>query len=194
MQRRFWTPQFFTDGAWFHVSGYVSSQNCSAANPRKIKDTPPRGQKVGVWCAISLSRIIGPYILQWHYQLETLLWSDSVSFNWKFKWGRKQPRLLPTGRCSCTHSSCLHDATARCVRGQNSCKGDLAPTVAWLHTPWLSSVGSNERRSLQRQCSHSARTEGSHREFHQDRTVACLCKQVDACRCVWGPCVTFIVT
>jgi hypothetical protein len=64
-----------------------------------------------------------PHILQWHYQLRTLLWSDSLPLHWTFKWGRNCPWLLPTGWCYCTHSSCFHDATVWFVRGQNNFKG-----------------------------------------------------------------------
>jgi hypothetical protein len=42
---------FFTDEAWFHVSGYVNSQKSrvgSATNPREVKGTPSRDQKVCV--------------------------------------------------------------------------------------------------------------------------------------------------
>lgn len=80
-----------------------------------------------------------------------------------------------------THSSCFDDATARYVQGQNNFKGHFAATVAQSYSPWLVSVGINERRSLQRQSSHSLWTEGSHRTLHEkhpfDWIVACLCKQ-----------------
>lgn len=54
---------FFTDEAWFHLSGYVNSQNCrvwSSENPFEFKEKPLHDQKVGVWCAISRKRIVGP--------------------------------------------------------------------------------------------------------------------------------------
>jgi hypothetical protein len=57
---------FFTDEAWFHLSGYVNSQNSrvwSATTPHEIKDTPFRDLKVGVWCPISRNRIIVPIFL-----------------------------------------------------------------------------------------------------------------------------------
>jgi hypothetical protein len=54
---------FFTDEAWFHLSGYVNSQNnrlWSNENPHEFHQVPLHDQKVGVWCAISRMRIIGP--------------------------------------------------------------------------------------------------------------------------------------
>jgi hypothetical protein len=47
---------FYTDKVWFHLSGYVNSQNShywSVENPHSIQDV-----KIGVWCAISVYRII----------------------------------------------------------------------------------------------------------------------------------------
>lgn len=54
---------YFTDEAWFHLSGYVNSQNSriwSTKNPHEFKQIPLHDQKVGVWCALSRTRIIGP--------------------------------------------------------------------------------------------------------------------------------------
>ena len=54
---------FFTDEAWFHLSGYVNTQNSrhwAVENPHVIHEGQRNEQKVGVWCAISASRIVGP--------------------------------------------------------------------------------------------------------------------------------------
>jgi hypothetical protein len=54
---------FITYEAYFHVSGYVNSQInrvWSATNPHEIKDIPLHDRKVGVWYAMSRSRIIDP--------------------------------------------------------------------------------------------------------------------------------------
>ena len=54
---------WFTDEDWFHQTGYVNSQNSriwATENPHGIYKSPLHLKKVGVWCAISGQRIIGP--------------------------------------------------------------------------------------------------------------------------------------
>lgn len=54
---------FFSDEAWFHLSGYVNAQNYriwSANNPHVFEETPLHPVKVGVWCALSQHRVVGP--------------------------------------------------------------------------------------------------------------------------------------
>lgn len=54
---------FFSDEAWFHLHGYVSSQNnryWSTEKPDFVHEVPLHDQKIGVWCAVSAYRIIGP--------------------------------------------------------------------------------------------------------------------------------------
>lgn len=54
---------FYTDEAWFHLEGYVNSQNMrfwSTDNPHRFIEEPLHPQKIGVWVAISRRRIIGP--------------------------------------------------------------------------------------------------------------------------------------
>lgn len=53
----------FSDEAWFHLNGHVASQNnryWSTENPHLIHEIPLHDAKVGVWCAITAQRIIGP--------------------------------------------------------------------------------------------------------------------------------------
>jgi len=53
--------------AHFHVSGFVNKQKFryqSQANPTALHEKPLHSQKVTVWCAISESGIIGPYIFE----------------------------------------------------------------------------------------------------------------------------------
>jgi hypothetical protein len=53
---------FFTEEAWFHLSGYVNIQNYRTRrteNPHNYTETALHPQKIGVWCAISRRRIIG---------------------------------------------------------------------------------------------------------------------------------------
>lgn len=54
---------FFTDEAWFHLSGHINSQNSrmwASNNPNVLHQEPLHSAKIGVWCAISRRRIIGP--------------------------------------------------------------------------------------------------------------------------------------
>lgn len=54
---------WFTDEAWFHLSGYINTQNSrywAAENPNIIHEAPLHPEKVGVWCAVSATRIVGP--------------------------------------------------------------------------------------------------------------------------------------
>ncbi len=58
---------FFTDEAWFHLSGYVNSQNTrvwATKNPHEFIESSLHPLKIGVWCAISRKRIIGPIFFE----------------------------------------------------------------------------------------------------------------------------------
>ncbi len=58
-----WQRFFFSDEVWFHLSGYVNSQNYrvwSTNNPHVFEETSLHLIKVGVWCVISQRRVIGP--------------------------------------------------------------------------------------------------------------------------------------
>lgn len=52
---------FFSDEAWFHLDGYVNSQNMrfwSSENPHQFVETPLHPVKLGLWVAISRRRIV----------------------------------------------------------------------------------------------------------------------------------------
>jgi hypothetical protein len=58
---------FFTDEAWFHLSGHVNSQNHRKwrnKNPNNYTETAFNPQKICMWCAISERRIIGPLFFE----------------------------------------------------------------------------------------------------------------------------------
>jgi hypothetical protein len=58
---------FFTDEAWFHLSGYENSQNYQTwrnENPHNYTETHLHPQEIGVWCAISRRRIIVPLFFE----------------------------------------------------------------------------------------------------------------------------------
>ncbi|KAJ3661413.1 hypothetical protein Zmor_005808 [Zophobas morio] len=63
MNNRILDLSFFSDEAWFHLNGYVNSQNYrvwSAENPFVFEERPLHSVKVGVWLAVSRRRVIGP--------------------------------------------------------------------------------------------------------------------------------------
>jgi hypothetical protein len=54
---------FFPDEAWFHLQGYINTQNnhyWSSQNPHLTHKVLLHPMKVGVWCAVSARRIVGP--------------------------------------------------------------------------------------------------------------------------------------
>jgi hypothetical protein len=58
---------FFIDEAWFHLSGYVNSQNYQTWRteyPHNYTETALHPQKIGVLCAISRRQIIGPLFFE----------------------------------------------------------------------------------------------------------------------------------
>lgn len=58
---------FFTDEAWFHLNGYVNAQNMrmwATENPHYYREAALHPVKVGVWCAMSRRRLIGPIFFE----------------------------------------------------------------------------------------------------------------------------------
>lgn len=58
---------FFSDEAWFHLTGYINAQNYriwSAENPHEFRETQLHPVKVGVWLAMSRQRMIGPIFFE----------------------------------------------------------------------------------------------------------------------------------
>lgn len=54
---------FMSDEAWFHLSGYVHSQNYrtwATENPHHFVETSLHPEKIGVWIAMSRQRVVGP--------------------------------------------------------------------------------------------------------------------------------------
>jgi hypothetical protein len=54
---------FLYDEAWFHLQGYINTQNnryCSSHNPHLTNDVTLHPVKVIVWCAVSVRRIVVP--------------------------------------------------------------------------------------------------------------------------------------
>jgi hypothetical protein len=54
---------YISDEAWFHLSGYINSQDTclrTSENPHALHESPLHNLKIGVWCALSQKKIIGP--------------------------------------------------------------------------------------------------------------------------------------
>jgi hypothetical protein len=153
---------FFADGAWFDLSGYVNSQNSlvwSATILHEIKDTPIHDQ-VFVWCAISRNRIIDPIFFNFNDIVDSERYCEMILQPFtghlnedEIAHSYFQHDSATAHTHTHTHSSCFRDDTARCVRGWNNLKGDLATKAAPSYTPLLLSVGSKVWRNLQRQSS-----------------------------------------
>jgi hypothetical protein len=86
---------FFTDEAWFHLLGYVNTQNSrlwSSENPYAVHEKPMHDQKLGVWVAISRGRIVGPLFFEeivnsnrycsMLYEFIGLLGEDEITYSW----------------------------------------------------------------------------------------------------------------
>jgi hypothetical protein len=58
---------FFSDEVWYPLSVYMNSQNSHVwlvVNPHAFQETPLHDKKVGVWCVISQSQVIGPIFFE----------------------------------------------------------------------------------------------------------------------------------
>lgn len=54
---------YFSDEAWFHRTGYINARNYrfwSSNNPHVFRESSLHPQKIGVWCAVSRRRVVGP--------------------------------------------------------------------------------------------------------------------------------------
>ena len=127
---------FISDEAWFHLSGHVNSQNTTylfAEKPHNLHDKPLHDQKMGVWCAVSGNRIVGPIFF------DTTV-NRGVSWNFRAilcqinrSWAREM--LLAT-------EWWLNDPNWRgLLRGTNCQQGFVAPTFFGFVNVWCLSAG-----------------------------------------------------
>jgi len=67
---------FFTDKAYFHLSGYINSQNSHvgcAHNPYVFHELPLHDEKIGVWVRMSCRHMVGPIFFLGDSQLPMVL-------------------------------------------------------------------------------------------------------------------------
>ncbi len=58
---------FYSDEAWFHLDSSINAQNYriwSQENPHEYRESGLHPQKIGLWCAMSHLRIIGPIFFE----------------------------------------------------------------------------------------------------------------------------------
>jgi hypothetical protein len=90
---------FYSGEAWFHLSGCINSQNSriwSAENLHSFHERPLHSLTIGVWCAVSRRRIIGPVffsdtITAEHYQ-------EGMDYKFHFPFGSWWTKLLVSVR------------------------------------------------------------------------------------------------
>jgi hypothetical protein len=66
---------FMSDEAYFHLNGYVNSQNFrywSPLNLQQLHEEPLHSPKITVWCAIGVMQITGPYFFEDNGQTTTV--------------------------------------------------------------------------------------------------------------------------
>jgi hypothetical protein len=101
---------FYTDEAWFHLSGYINAQNnryWSSINLKQTFEMPLQDQKIGVWCAITASQIVGPVFFK------TLLIQSSMSVTFLGPFSgalrkKKKTWLFYAKLCYSTHCHLFH--------------------------------------------------------------------------------------
>jgi hypothetical protein len=65
-----------SDEVWFLLSGHINSQNTqywTVENPHLVHEQPLQNQKIGVWCAVSGTRIIGPIFIDGTVNMEVYM-------------------------------------------------------------------------------------------------------------------------
>ncbi len=105
---------FFSDEAWFYLSGHVNAQNYHvwwSINPHQYVETTFHPQKLGVWCAIMRKCLVGPIFspaLSLQKSIKTLLPSLLSSCrNLNVMWSSNET----------THDRmCLHERWISCDR------------------------------------------------------------------------------
>jgi hypothetical protein len=112
-----WFPQFVRNGvdilenvsfsgeAWFHLSGYVNSQNSSfwsSEHRHLFHEVPLHSQKIGCWCAIFRKLIVGPIffsetVTAEKYQEIIMQFISLLNEEERFCWLQQDGATLHTG-------------------------------------------------------------------------------------------------
>jgi hypothetical protein len=148
---------FFTDEAWFHLSGYVNTKNTrlwSSENPCAVHEKPFHDQKRGLWVAISRRRIVGPLFFQetvnskpycsMLHDLIGLLEEDEITYPW-FQ------RDDATAQTANNSMKLLNEIFGECVFSRNvwpSSSPDLTPPDFYLWGAAKSAMYHDRPRTL----------------------------------------------
>jgi hypothetical protein len=123
---------FFSDEAWFHLQGYINTQNnCywSSQNPHLTYEAPLHPVKVGVSCALSARRIVGHVIFNETVNCERYVWVilrqyfSELTEEERLCGFSKTQLLPPLHVCLCVCGGFVW-----CLRGQNYQQWYLAST------------------------------------------------------------------
>ncbi len=77
-----WITFFFSDEAWFHQTGYINAKNYRywySENTNIFRETGLHPEKIGVWCALSIIRIMGPIFFSRRLSMLTRIKTSSPS-------------------------------------------------------------------------------------------------------------------
>ena len=186
---------FFTDEAWFHLSGYTNRQNSrswATENPHEIFEKPLHDQKIGVSCAVSRSRIIGPIFFDSTVNSDRYIKNIFVPFSEQLTASEKQRTWFQQDGAN-AHTARATMTAVRKVFGERVISRDLWPPRSPDLTPpdfylWgklKDLVYADNPRSINdlkhniRQIIADIRCEELHRVFSSLRRRVELCLQVD---------------
>ena len=140
---------FMLDEVRFHLSGYVNSQNTcywSSENPHVIHETRLHDLKIGVWCAVSGTKIVSPIFLNQLWTL-TFIYTSWNSFNDQLTPQDKMHFFFQQDGATC-HTSQITDTSSWHVYGRENNKYRvMATTFPGLVIMWFLSLGDFETKS-----------------------------------------------
>ena len=105
---------FMSDRAWFHLSGYVNSQNMrywSSENPHITHETQLPDLKIGVWCAVSGTKIVRPIFFESTVNTDVYL-HILEQFDYQLTPQYKMQFFFPTRWCYMPHVLQITDTSS----------------------------------------------------------------------------------
>jgi hypothetical protein len=165
---------FFTDEAWFHLSGYINAQNnrCwSSINPKQTFKVPLHDQKIGAWRAITASLIAGSIFFKTLCLRAVCQWHSTALF--REHYGRRKDIWLFYARwCYSTYCHLFHWCFKRSVWRQTDKSRIVACKVSRLKSLWFLSAGNSKRQLIQIIPTHWLNLNKAFvKQFHLSRSV-----------------------